>query len=328
MSNLRFKNGEFKIICFSDAHGIRDFDKRIVRDIDAIVENVKPDLVLFLGDCVWKDGAEDEESLHGFVSAMVSPLNKRNIPWAHVFGNHDAERGFAVKDQQTVYEKIEGCLSTAGPEDISGTGNWVLQIKSEYSDKTVYNVWGLDSGRDIWDFLSYCNLPTDPKTAKLPDPMYVSSNYDAVKFDQIMWYWNTSKQLEQENGSKVPGCMVMHMPLPEYCIPYKNTAETKYSGFRRESIGSSPVNTGLFAALVQRGDVKTVVSGHDHINDFEGTYLGVKLTFDAGIGYDGYCAGDMRGGRVIRICENDPWNVETFMVRASEFVKDYEFQST
>ncbi|MBQ3537090.1 MAG: metallophosphoesterase [Clostridia bacterium] len=136
-NELRFKDGRFRILCFSDSHGIKDFDRRVVRDIDAIVKNTSPDLVLFLGDNVWKDGAESEETLYNFMSAVVKPLNDRSIPWAHVFGNHDMERGFLTKDQQKVYEKIEGCLSEAGPEEIHGVGNWVLQVKSEHSDKTI-----------------------------------------------------------------------------------------------------------------------------------------------------------------------------------------------
>lgn len=325
---LRFRNGKFRILCFSDAHGVYDFDKRVVRDIDAITENTKPDLVLFLGDNVWRDGAENAQTLRHFMSAIVKPLNERNIPWAHVFGNHDAERGFKIKDQQAIYETIEGCLSQAGPEDISGTGNWVLQIKSENSDKTVYNVWGLDSGRGLGEFLRDCGLPAEDKLAKLPDPMYVSQTYDAIRFDQIMWYWNTSVEIEKENGYKVPGCMVFHIAIPEYIIPYKNVAETKYKGNRRESIGSGPVNTGLFATMVQRGDIKTVVCGHDHINDCEGTYLGINLTYDGGIGYDGYCAGDMRGGRIIDVTEADPWNVNTYMVRSADYVENYEYLNT
>ncbi len=325
---LRFKNGKFRVLCFSDSHGIKDFDKRIVRDIDAIAEGTKPDLVLFLGDNVWCDGAENEETLRSFMTAVTKPLTERGIPWAHVFGNHDMERGFLTKDQQPVYESIEGCLSEAGPEEISGIGNWVLEIKSENSDKTVYNIWGLDSGRGIGEFLSYCGLPADGKLAKLPDPLHVSAGYDSVKFDQQMWYWNKSVEMEKKYGGKVPACMVMHMAFPEYCLLYKNVAETQFSGTHRESVGSGPVNTGIFATLVQRGDVKTVVVGHDHINDCEGTYLGIKLTYDGGIGYDGYCHGDLRGGRIIDITEKDPWNVDTYMVRSSDFVENYECENT
>ncbi len=326
-NELRFKNGSFRILCFSDSHGIKDFDTRVVRDIDAIVGATNPDLVLFLGDNVWKDGAESEDTLRRFMSAVVKPLNKRSIPWAHVFGNHDMERGFLTKDQQPVYESIEGCLSSAGPEEISGVGNWLLEIKSESSDKTVYNVWGLDSGRGIGEFLDYCGLPRDTKT-KLSDPLHVSSSYDTVKFDQQMWYWNESKRTEKENGGKVPGLMVMHMAFPEYVLLYKNVQETDFRGTHRESVGSGPVNSGMLATLAQRGDVKTVVVGHDHINDCEGTYLGIRLTYDAGIGYDGYCHGDLRGGRIVDITEADPWNVKTYMVRSADYVEGYEYLDT
>ena len=325
---LRFQNGRFRILCFSDAHGIRDFDRRVVRDITAIVEKVTPDLVLFLGDNVWRDGAENADTLRAFMTAVTAPLCERNIPWAHVFGNHDAEQGFPVSEQQAVYESLDGCLSTAGPDDIRGTGNWVLQIRDAQGEKTVYTVWGLDSGRGIGDFLEDCGFPRDARLAKLDDPLYVSSGYDVIRFDQIMWYWNTSKQIEAENGHKVPGMMAFHIALPEYALPYRNPAQTKYKGTMRETVGSGPVNTGMFAAMVQRGDIRTVVCGHDHIIDSEGEYLGIKLTYDAGIGYDGYCAGDLRGGRVVEIDEADPWHVKTYMVRSSECVENYEYEST
>ena len=324
---LKFRDGKFRILCFSDSHGKKDFDKRVVRDIEAITEGTSPDLVLFLGDNVWADGAESEETLRAFMSAVTKPLNDRGIPWAHVFGNHDMERGYPVKDQQRVYESLEGCLSSAGPEEVYGTGNWVLEIKSEFSDKTVYNVWGLDSGRGIGEFLEACGLPRDMK-AKLPDPLHVSSSYDAVKFTQQMWYWNESLRIEKENGGKVPGLLTLHIAFPEYALLYKNVAETGFRGTGREAVGSGPVNSGLFATLLQRGDIKTVVAGHDHINDWEGEYLGIRLTYDAGIGYDGYCHADMRGGRIVDVTEADPWHVSTYMVRSKDLVKDYDNVTT
>ncbi|MBQ3086557.1 MAG: metallophosphoesterase [Clostridia bacterium] len=327
-TTLRFRNGKFRVLCVSDVHGIKDFDKRAVRDLTAIVDKAEPDLVLFLGDNVWHDGAESEETLRYFMSALIAPLHERSIPWAHVFGNHDAEKGFTVKDQQPIYESLPGCLSSAGPEDISGTGNWVLQVKQEHGEKTVFNIWGLDSGRGIGEFLSDYGFERDARLAKLEDPLYVSSGYDVIRFDQIMWYWNESKRIEAENGYKVPGMMVFHIAVPEYVLPYRNPAQTKYKGTMRETVGSGPINTGLFATLVQRGDVKTLVCGHDHINDTEGEYLGIKLTYDAGLGYDGYCAGDLRGGRIVEIDENDPWHAKTYMIRSSECVDGYEFEST
>ena len=297
MRELRFRDGKFRILCFSDSHGRKDFDRRVVRDIEAITEGTKPDLVLFLGDNVWRDGAEGEDTVRAFMTAVTKPLADRNIPWAHVFGNHDMESGFETKDQQRVYETIPGCISAAGPEDIAG------------------------------EVLESCGLPRDAK-AKLPDPLHVSSGYDAVKFTQQMWYWNESLRLEKENGRKIPGLMTLHMAFPEYALLYKNVQETGFRGTGREGVGSGPVNSGFFATMLQRGDIKTVVAGHDHINDWEGTYLGIHLTYDAGIGYDGYCHGDLRGGRIVEVTENDPWNVSTYMVRSADYVEGYEYENT
>ena len=327
MRQLKFRDGKFRILCFSDSHGRKDFDTRVVRDIEAIAEGTKSDLVLFLGDNVWSDGAENEDTLRAFMTAVTKPLTDRGIPWAHVFGNHDMERGYLTKDQQRVYEELPGCLSTAGPEEVYGTGNWVLEVKSEHSDKTAYAVWGIDSGRGVGEFLEECGLPRDAKV-KLPDPLHVSSSYDSVKFTQQMWYWNESVRLERENGGRVPGLMTMHIALPEYVLLYKNVQETGFKGTGREGVGSGPINSGFFATMLQRGDIKTVISGHDHINDWEGKYLGIHLAYEAGIGYDGYCHGDLRGGRIVDVKEDDPWNVSTYMVRSKDFVENYESEDT
>ena len=89
----------------------------------------------------------------------------------------------------------------------------------------------------------------------------------------------------------------------------------------RETVGKSPVNSGMLNALLDRGDVKTVVAGHDHINDCTGTFMGIKLTYDAGLSYDCYCHDDLRGGRVFDLSADDPAKVTTWMARARDYVK-------
>ncbi|MBO4407087.1 MAG: metallophosphoesterase [Clostridia bacterium] len=319
---LRFRNGRFRILTFSDLHGVVNFDRRLTRDIGAILDKAKPDLVLLLGDIVWQDAAESPETLRAFLSEVVREMESRGILWAHAFGNHDAERGYPVGEQQKVYEEFPLCLSKAGPEKVQGTGNYILPLYGEKDERIRYAIWVMDSHRGVGGFLEECGLPADTK-AMMPDPLYVSQGYDAVRFRQIAWYWVLSEELEAREGEKVPGMLAMHMPCAEYVIPYKNVAETRYKGLRREHIGSGPVNSGLYSALAERGDVKTIVVGHDHINDYEGDYLGIKMTYDAGINYDCYCDDDMRGGRIVDVYEQDPWHVDTFMIRAADCVRDY-----
>ena len=320
---LRFKNGRFRILTVSDLHGVCNFDRRVVRDLNAICDGIKPDLVLFLGDIVWRDAAENADALYAYLREVTAYLEENRIPWAHVFGNHDAERGYPVDRQQEVYERFPCCLAKRGPADVAGTGNYILPVYASEGEKIAYAVWGLDSHRDMHEYLLEAGFPDDYRLVMMPDPMHLSQSYDAIRFNQIRWYRDTAEALEKQNGEKVPGLMVFHIPLPEFQIPYKNVAQTGYRGNRREQIGNAPVNSGLFSAMVENGDIRTIICGHDHINDYEGTFLGIKMACDAGLSYDVYCDDDLRGGRVVDIDENDPWHVKTYMVRASDFVPDY-----
>ncbi len=326
---LKFKNGKFKILCISDLHGVVDFDTRIIRDLEAILDNVKPDLLMVLGDMTWRDALDSPENFRKFVRPVFEVVEKRNIPWAHVFGNHDNDcTNQAPFSQQEIYEEFPLNLTKRGPEEIHGTGNFVLPIKAENSDEIIFNIWGIDSHDSLGDLVREFKLG-DTGSKWDMQCVYPSclhdwgQGYNTLNFDQLMWYWQSSKELEAFAGHKIPGLMAMHIALPEYVITYKNTAESYYEGTRREAVGCSPLNSGMFNALLDRGDVKTVVCGHDHINDFSGSYLGIKLCCDAGLNYDGYCADDLRGGRVFEITETDPENAETYMVRSADFVKDY-----
>lgn len=61
------------------------------------------------------------------------------------------------------------------------------------------------------------------------------------------------------------------------------------------------MDTGLYAAFKEVGNIEAVYCGHDHDNDFWGDYNGVKLFYGRKTGYGGY--GPLwwmqRGARVI-----------------------------
>lgn len=325
---LKFKDGNFRILAVSDFHGVCDYDVRLIRDLEAILDRVKPDFLFVLGDMAWKDALDSEENLSEMLSGIFEPVEKRKIPWAHVFGNHDNDVIHCGFSQQEVYEKFEYNLTKRGPESIHGIGNFVLPVLSEDGSDIVFNIWGLDSHDSMGDFMREFSLG-DPGNKWDMQCVYPSclhdwgAGYDTLNFDQVMWYFRSSEELEKHAGHKIPGIMGMHIPLPEYVIGYKNTAETYYEGTRKEGVGCPVLNSGMFNAILDRGDIKTLVSGHDHINDYTATYLGINMTYDAGLNYDGYCDDGLRGGRVFEITENDPWNIKTYMVRSKDCVEDY-----
>jgi hypothetical protein len=83
-------------------------------------------------------------------------------------------------------------------------------------------------------------------------------------------------------------------------------------------------NSGLFGAVMDRGDVLGIFAGHDHVNDFVGDYFGVTLGYSANVGFGTYgLEGEepdrLRGARVFVVRETEPESFETFMVYARDY---------
>ena len=111
--------------------------------------------------------------------------------------------------------------------------------------------------------------------------------------------------------------MFFHIPLRQFA---EMTANTKFTGDRNEAECPSKIDGGLFAAVLERGDVKGIFCGHDHTNNYIGEWMEIKLGYDASIGYASYNLPDSdprsahsRGGRVFVIDQSDPWHFKTWM---------------
>lgn len=312
---LRFnKNGEFRILLFTDIQAYPPAPcERTMRDMNAIIDHENPDLVLFCGDN--SEECETGQQLRDFLSVMVGHLEEKKIPWAHVYGNHDTERkgrDLTREEQQKIYEAFPYCVSKAGPEEIHGVGNYALPVYPSDESRTdpLFAVWGLDSG-------AYVDDPGLPgRQVILPNAMYLGqphSDYAHMPFTQIQWYFNNSVAIEKYAGHKVPGMMYFHIPLQEFYSVALNPEQTGMNGTKIEEVCAGPLNSGMFAAILERGDIKAVCCGHDHSNDYAGTYCGVCLAYAANIGYDTYHHEELMGGRMFVVHESDPADVKTYM---------------
>lgn len=329
---LRFNdNGEFTIVLFTDIQDRYPIDPRTIRAMEAILDRERPDFVMLGGDL--SSGAiRSADEFRRYAEQLARPMEERGIPWGHVFGNHDEDHlpatGLAKRDQQAIYESFPLNISSAGEEGVWGVGNYVLPVYASTGDDIVFAIWALDSGRYLQDNNGWYGGRLE-QDAVLPNGLQGSHNYDFVKFSQIMWYWNRSVALEQEAGHKVPGLLFMHIPLPEHRLIHMNPAATGMVGEKNEDVFNSPINSGLFAAILQRGDIKGVYVGHDHVNTYVGRYAGIDLGYAGSIGFGTYGLSGadrdrLRGARVFRISERDPANYRTYMVLASEVVPDLQ----
>lgn len=103
-------------------------------------------------------------------------------------------------------------------------------------------------------------------------------------------------------GSRGYGLAFVHIPLPETMAVW-TTKET--TGHNLDvAICCSSVNTGLYAAFAERGNVNAVYSGHDHYNDFFGRYGPITVGYGRKTGMSGLTRTMTNmGGRGARVFE-------------------------
>ena len=102
----------------SDAHLKPDKEARTLRAMETLIDGTKPDLALLNGDNV--SAFTSPAMFEGLLAQLAAPMEKRRIPWAHVFGNHDQTPEVSKKYQEAVYESYPWCVSKAGPEELDG----------------------------------------------------------------------------------------------------------------------------------------------------------------------------------------------------------------
>ncbi|MFA7287712.1 MAG: metallophosphoesterase family protein [Melioribacteraceae bacterium] len=278
---LKFNDvGKFKIVQFTDIHLKIDNPPRrdsVLANMKDIIASEKPDLVILTGDVVTSRPVPEAWA------NVTKPMIDAKIPWAVVFGNHDHEHGLSNKEIMDYLVTLPFNVSKHGPENISGCGNYVIEINGSFSSYPKALLYCFDSN-------AYTSEKDNDELGK----------YDWIKNDQIQWYRNLSKSYTEKNKMQpYPALAFFHIPLPEYDI-VKNFETTV--GVCQENISSPNVNSGMYNAFLESGDVMGTFCGHDHVNDFIGTFNNIALAFGCKTGLDSY--GKLgKGGRIIVLYE-------------------------
>lgn len=312
-------NGKFKIMQITDIQEIPKISADTLLLIDSALEQEKPDLVVLTGDQIKGYGAsykgkgdELENQVKAIIGKLLSPITKRNIPFAVAFGNHDCQVGISNREQfDRIYKSFNGCVGE--PFDLGDSRvSCNIPIKaSNGSEKDVFNLYLFDSG-------------TDAK----------GGGYEPFDEGIIRCYKDKRDELKSKNGHYVPSIIFQHIPLPEYYNVLrqvkKNTkgAVRAYRTHKNEyyvlgdCCGSDGIfleppsipdkNNGEFEAVSQCGDVLAVFVGHDHKNSFVGRYKNIDLGFTQSAGFNAYGNGKKRGVRIINLDENNPWEYDTY----------------
>lgn len=306
---LRFgKDGRFKILQVSDFQENLNYDVRSLEGFKRLLDTEKPDLVILGGDNCDGHRLKDGDELRAYLDIFAAPMEERKIPWAHVFGNHDHDLPMDDTEQTAIYESYAYCVSKH-TEGIGGVTNFVLPVLASDSDNIAYAVWGLDTGNRI----DNCDIPHANEVLDLPKRHINSDCWDIVRFEQLMWYYTSSVEMEKHAGKKIDGAMFMHIAPWEFQLAVDNAeiAGTVGSTVERMSLGG--FNSGLFATVLERGDIRAISCGHSHEDCFAGKVCGISVSLDACAGYSPYGIDELRGGRVFVIDEKDTTAVTTYM---------------
>lgn len=277
--SLKFnEDGKFKIVQFTDVHykfGNSNSDIALER-IKQALDIEKPDLVIFTGDIVYSKPAD---------KGMRSVLNlvaERKIPFGVVYGNHDDEQGLSRQELFEVIQSVPYNL-TGQTEGLSGVTNFIIPVKSSDGKKDALVLYCLDSH-------SYSSIKG-------------IGGYDYLKFDQIDWYMKNSKAYTRANGNiPLPSLAFFHIPLPEY-NQAASSEEAILIGTRMERACAPQLNSGMFAAMKQSGDILGVFVGHDHDNDFVVNWKGILLAYGRYTGGNTVYNDIENGARVIELQE-------------------------
>lgn len=132
-------------------------------------------------------------------------------------------------------ETLPYSLSEAGPEDIAGVGNYIVEVlgrgNSKHSALTLY-------------FLDTHAYSPDEHSFK---------GYDWLKKNQIDWFKTTADGLKDAHNKYTFGHMdlaFIHIPLPEYRDKDEDSV-----GLRNETVTAPGFNSGFRDALVEKGVV-------------------------------------------------------------------------
>lgn len=315
---------DIKVVQLTDVHlggGYLSINKdsKAINAVAAMLTAEKPDLVIVTGDISFpvpfQSGTFNNKSSATMFAELMEALG---IYWVACYGNHDTELySYYTREEITdIYSKYQHSLMQAGPEDVDGCGNQIINIVN--SDNVITR------SLILFDSHSYIDS----------DALGIAWKYDNIHDNQIEWYKNSVKALTEQNAqaiSKLPAeraalydtsapvksSAFMHIPLVEYedawkeyvANGYKDTENVKLNygtvGEKNEMICCGVGEDSLFETMLELGSTDSIFCGHDHLNNFSINYKSINLNYGMSIDYLAYSGisriGSQRGCGVLNI---------------------------
>lgn len=282
---LKFSDeGQFKILHLSDLHFVFDAPEQSAKTfarMDYIVREEKPDFIAITGDVVYGRPARE------MFKQILARLDSYKIPFCIVYGNHDAE-------QELSRQEMSALIASA-----------------------KYSVNTLNADGELADL----RLSVAPsKGSGTPLDIYMLDSHDYSKYEEVGGYaWFTNEQIQwmraeceaataANGGVHVPSVSFFHIPVPEFYDAWILAEGKKHNsvlGVRGEYGGHPRINSGMFTAMLETGNMMGIFCGHDHDSDYIIPYYGIALVYARYSGDDTVYNHLAHGSRLITFDEKD-----------------------
>lgn len=278
---LKFsKNGELKIVQITDTHiklgndFLRKESQKAIDLMCAVIDAERPDIVIFTGDNVTTTPAKEGWEL------LLKPLSERKIPFGVVLGNHDREHDMTWAQISELVTSYPTCINELDGDVLA---DFAIEVESSECSDVAALLYLMDSNEY-------------PAVEGVRGSGYFT-------FEQVDNYRKMSaQQIEKSGGEPIPALAFFHIPLCEYDYAFDDKGNPRI-GIRGGYGDYNTLNTGMYTAFVELGDVFGTFVGHNHNSDFVVGYNGIALAFGRGTLY-GTSFSDLRkGARVIKLKE-------------------------
>lgn len=269
--NLKFNGeGEFKIVQLTDLHLNIDHPAEAVKTlarVQNIISSEHPDFIAITGDVLY--GGNPSLDLLG---KLLECLETNGVDYAIVYGNHDRE------GHRDAVEMSRMIASGAHSHNVLNADGLLADVCISVSPTRDRKA----SPLDIYMFDSHDYASNDGYAQV--------GGYSWLSRAQIDWYTAQCLEANKANGGRnVPSVSFFHIPFPEFLDAWLEAESTKHNsviGLRGEYGGHPRVNSGMFTAMLESGNMMGVFCGHDHDSNYIVGYRGIALVYGCFSGDD------------------------------------------
>ena len=309
---------DFKILHLTDIHiggSLYSYNKdmKALKACYAEIEHTHPDLVIVTGDLCFPLGIMSMSLNNSApVQQFAAFMRNTGIPWAFTYGNHDTESLASLNKTELneVYKSLS--YKTSGnllypyvQPDVTGRNNQLIELRNTDGS--------LNTGLFMIDSNAYTGEGINV--------------YDYIHDEQVDWYADEVKLMNDEAGHTVNSFVFFHIPLQQYKTATElyldGSDEVKYffgenpgdhGGITNDLVCCSDYPSKMFDTALELGSTTGFFCGHDHYNNASIEYKGIRLTYGMSIDYLAMPGIEketkQRGAELITIHPDSSWDLE------------------